>query len=109
MHGCAGAFRYSFLNIPAISGYQWHPVSFSRVQRVRSDGDGRSASMFVTRVTHHIKDMGPETWSGDLHRLAEGCVDVKHLSLSREDTYMSIRDVRRHERRHGMVVRSDGP
>ncbi|CAN0319940.1 unnamed protein product, partial [Ectocarpus sp. 12 AP-2014] len=51
------AGQYVFINVPAISVVQWHPFTIS------SCPDDRE-------TTHHIKDMGPDTFTGKLRMLA---------------------------------------
>ena len=48
--------QYMFVNVPDISGAEWHPFSVSS-----SPGD--------SCTTHHIKDMGPGTWTNKLYTL----------------------------------------
>eukprot|EP00752_Nemacystus_decipiens_P007965 g7118.t1 len=51
------AGQYCFINVPAISLLEWHPFTIS------SSPDDRE-------TTHHIKDMGPKTFTGKLRMLA---------------------------------------
>jgi len=52
--GTAESGSYAFINVPAVSYLQWHPFSIS----------SRSGS---PNFTFHIKNMGPGTYTGDLH------------------------------------------
>lgn len=69
--------RYAFLCIPELTLLEWHPVSYSSVSYgpsqtslpQRSTNVGAAAGKRIT-LTHHIKDMGPGTWTGNLRRLA---------------------------------------
>mmetsp|Transcript_22693 Transcript_22693/g.31604 ORF Transcript_22693/g.31604 Transcript_22693/m.31604 type:complete len:561 (+) Transcript_22693:59-1741(+) len=49
--------QYCFINIPSISKLQWHPFSIT------------SSPYDMQRFSFHIKDMGPGTWTGQLHEL----------------------------------------
>lgn len=49
--------QYCFICIPSISGYQWHPFSISSCTSDK-------------QVTHHIKNMGSDQWTGALRRIA---------------------------------------
>jgi len=51
--------QYCFINIPSVSLFEWHPFTISSVA-----GMDRA-------TTHHIKDMGPSTFTGNLHALAK--------------------------------------
>merc|ERR1711871_1302641 len=49
--------QYAFLNVPAISILEWHPFTIS------------SSPMDIS-TTHHIKSMGPGTFTDKLYDLA---------------------------------------
>ena len=69
--------RYAFVNVPELSSLQWHPLSYSSVsyEEAVSRATGKPLSVATAQrritVTHHVKDMGPGTWSGQLRQLAE--------------------------------------
>jgi len=58
--------QYIFLNVPAISEFQWHPFSIS------SSPDDTKFSW-----THHIKNMGNGTWTQRLYELAVSKRDIE--------------------------------
>ena len=66
--------QYAFINIPSISGTEWHPFSISS-----SPGD--------MSTTHHIKDMGEGTWTNKLHTIVRS--EPKDLTISVDGPYGS--------------------
>ena len=65
--------QYCFVNIPAISRFEWHPFTISSV-----------ASLDPLATTHHIKSMGPNTFTAKLHDLA------KSLQVKQEDAQVRV-------------------
>ena len=68
--------QYAFINIPEISGAEWHPFSLSS-----APGDAST--------TQHIKAMGPGTWTNKLHALVASSSGTEGLTLSVEGPYGS--------------------
>ena len=56
----AGQFVY--LNVPEIDPYSWHPFTIASAPR---DVTGS----YVPTWSHHIRNMGPDQWTGKLHAL----------------------------------------
>jgi predicted ferric reductase len=66
--------QYAYINIPELSGAEWHPFSISS-----APGDAST--------THHIKDMGPGTWTNQLYTLVRS--EPKGLTVSVDGPYGS--------------------
>jgi hypothetical protein len=75
--------QFFFVCVPELGSLQWHPFSVSSVPSRRAllsaalrlvplnEGDFEHADE-ECRVSHHIKDVGPGSWTGHLRRLAAG-------------------------------------
>eukprot|EP01006_Ploeotia_vitrea_P024178 TRINITY_DN56927_c0_g1_i2.p1 TRINITY_DN56927_c0_g1~~TRINITY_DN56927_c0_g1_i2.p1 ORF type:complete len:891 (+),score=4.99 TRINITY_DN56927_c0_g1_i2:98-2674(+) len=69
------AGQYSFINIPSISGWQWHPMTIS-------------SSPTDHHVSFHIKDMGPMQWSWQLNAMArDPASNLKNLVVRLDGPY----------------------
>eukprot|EP00274_Cyanoptyche_gloeocystis_P008443 CAMPEP_0196658544 /NCGR_PEP_ID=MMETSP1086-20130531/30241_1 /TAXON_ID=77921 /ORGANISM="Cyanoptyche gloeocystis , Strain SAG4.97" /LENGTH=569 /DNA_ID=CAMNT_0041992163 /DNA_START=53 /DNA_END=1762 /DNA_ORIENTATION=- len=62
------AGQFVFINIPAISPLQWHPFTIS-------------SAPYEKTITHHIKAMGPESFTRKLLTIASGDFDLKTIKI----------------------------
>ena len=65
-----GMGQYCFINVPDISHTEWHPFSIST-----------AADDPLT--THHIQNMGPDTFTGKLHRRMNEAMTMNRVSSLR--------------------------
>eukprot|EP00741_Cyanophora_paradoxa_P002808 tig00000630_g2727.t1 len=73
--GAHGSGQFVFLQLPALSGLEWHPMSIS--SDPSQDG----------RFTLHIRDRGPDTFTGRLAALAKAGVAPGSVALRVDGPY----------------------
>lgn len=66
--------QYLYVNIPAVAPHEWHPFTISSAPSDRV-------------VNCHIKDMGPDSFTGKLHALAQLDPDPSSLVVNIDGPY----------------------
>lgn len=74
--------QYVYLNVPAVSFFEWHPFSITSAPSESTPRD--------SIVTVAIRNMGPKTWTGKLQQLFDETLLLENIKVRMEGPYGTL-------------------